>query len=446
MSENIPYIIAENGYYYVAYREKAKVPELVVSSKGVANGLSEEYNDGWDFGPDSYSPTSTSAIPYTQTDGVMEAINYANNNNFLNSNHIKPHIYLKDGLYNINETIQFPDFPSGGFSILADGDLGATLYATDNLSGPLINFTPSGGSYNLYFQGIVFQGYSSNTTNYFYYSNPSNTGDFHFYNCYFGGGNTAPANGVFYLDVGPGQTIDFIDCNVVPSNNLGVFTNSLNLSQSETASIRFTNCRISFYYDAPYGLKMETGSAQFVNCESHALDAPSGTSYTTPLIYVDGNTVENISFINHTILDTSTLLSIVNSGTVINLSIIGGSFINIDNQGLTGTYNIGSGSIVRALSTVPKQVYTVDGTTDGIIVYNINEYQRNYKKYVFIFEGYENDTTTNQSITFPLNFYYSAYITQNNTGLTISATTSGITITAPDSTTTYSGIVIVEGA
>ena len=77
MSENIPYIIAENGYYYVAYKEKAKVPELVVSSKGVANGLSEEYNDGLDFGPDTYNPTSTSAIPYTQTSGIYEASNYA---------------------------------------------------------------------------------------------------------------------------------------------------------------------------------------------------------------------------------------------------------------------------------------------------------------------------------------------------------------------------------
>ena len=80
MSENIPYIIAENGYYYVAYKEKAPVPEIVVSSKGVVNGLSEEYNDGWDFGPDSYSPTSTSAIPYTQTYGVNEALDYAQSN------------------------------------------------------------------------------------------------------------------------------------------------------------------------------------------------------------------------------------------------------------------------------------------------------------------------------------------------------------------------------
>ena len=73
---SIPYIIAEDGFYYVAYKEKVHTPEIVVSAKGVANGLSEEYNDGWDFGPDSYSPTSTSAIPYTETSGVQEAVQY----------------------------------------------------------------------------------------------------------------------------------------------------------------------------------------------------------------------------------------------------------------------------------------------------------------------------------------------------------------------------------
>ena len=94
MSETIPYIIAENGYYYVAYKEKVKSPYIVVSSKGVANGLSEEYNDGWDFGPDSYSPTSTSAIPYTQTAGWQEAINY-----IISQNGGK--IIVKNGIYDL---------------------------------------------------------------------------------------------------------------------------------------------------------------------------------------------------------------------------------------------------------------------------------------------------------------------------------------------------------
>ena len=78
---NIPLIIAENGFYYVAYKEKVKVPEIVVSSKGVANGLSEEYNDGWDFGPDSYDPNSTANPPYTQTTGTQEMFDYVSSRN-----------------------------------------------------------------------------------------------------------------------------------------------------------------------------------------------------------------------------------------------------------------------------------------------------------------------------------------------------------------------------
>ena len=73
----IPYVIQEGSFWYVAYKEKVKVPEVVVSAKGVANGLSEEYNDGWDFGPDSYDPTSTANPPYTQTSGIQEACDYS---------------------------------------------------------------------------------------------------------------------------------------------------------------------------------------------------------------------------------------------------------------------------------------------------------------------------------------------------------------------------------
>ena len=38
-----------------------------------------------------------------------------------------------------------------------------------------------------------------------------------------------------------------------------------------------------------------------------------------------------------------------------------------------------------------------------------------------------------------------AGISVNSTGLTVSPSSSQLTITSPDSTTTYSGIVIVEG-
>ena len=84
------------------------------------------------------------------------------------------------------------------------------------------------------------------------------------------------------------------------------------------------------------------------------------------------------------------------------------------------------------------------GTTAGSVAYsqiNIG----GLKVMILYFNGYENDTTTNQTIDYPLAFASYAGISLNTTGLTISTTTSGIVITAPDATTTYSGIVIVEG-
>ena len=52
---------------------------IIVSSRGISNGLSKVYNDGADFGPDTmlngtlpnqYGP------PYTKTSGLLEAVNY----------------------------------------------------------------------------------------------------------------------------------------------------------------------------------------------------------------------------------------------------------------------------------------------------------------------------------------------------------------------------------
>lgn len=88
---------------------------------------------------------------------------------------------------------------------------------------------------------------------------------------------------------------------------------------------------------------------------------------------------------------------------------------------------------------------TTNGTTAGTVVMNATIWSPLDRKYTITFDGYENDTTTDQTVGFPMAFSNSAIITGNNTGLTISASTTGITITAPDSTTTYSGIVIVEG-
>ena len=76
----IQYVIVENGYWYVAYKEKNPyIPYVTVSAKGIANGLSTEVNDGADFGPDSYDSTVEGSYdnpPYTQTSGILEAVGY----------------------------------------------------------------------------------------------------------------------------------------------------------------------------------------------------------------------------------------------------------------------------------------------------------------------------------------------------------------------------------
>ena len=71
--------------------------------------------------------------------------------------------------------------------------------------------------------------------------------------------------------------------------------------------------------------------------------------------------------------------------------------------------------------------------------------QGNGKQVTLTFSGYENDTTTNQTINFPTPFTVVPLILGNNTGLTITASTTGITITAPDVTTTYSGTAVIMG-
>ena len=140
---NIPYIIAENGFYYVAYKEKAKVPEIVVSSKGVANGLSEEYNDGWDFGPDSYDPTSTANPPYTETVGLQDAFNYLKVQN--------RKIVIQAGYYDIgNNTLTIPNIPNATIEI--EGEVPA---AQDAQSSSLPNNTV----------GVLIYSTSVNTNN-----------------------------------------------------------------------------------------------------------------------------------------------------------------------------------------------------------------------------------------------------------------------------------------
>ena len=60
------------GFFPDMWKNMKGRPYLTVSSKGLANGLSEYFNDGADFGPDSLQSDGS----LTQTVGIQEAINY----------------------------------------------------------------------------------------------------------------------------------------------------------------------------------------------------------------------------------------------------------------------------------------------------------------------------------------------------------------------------------
>jgi len=93
---------------------------------------------------------------------------------------------------------------------------------------------------------------------------------------------------------------------------------------------------------------------------------------------------------------------------------------------------------------------TLSGPTTGII-YWFQPFQGTaYKKVMVYLVGYENDTTTATIITFTTPFVTLNSITSNTTnGLStangsLSLTTTQLTIN-PNNTTTYTGIIVIEG-
>jgi hypothetical protein len=104
----------------------------------------------------------------------------------------------------------------------------------------------------------------------------------------------------------------------------------------------------------------------------------------------------------------------------------------------------GATPVWDAFGVIDDQSSTLAGTTAGAIDYTMPD-QGTFKKFAAYANGYENDTTTDQTITFQTAFVNAPAITANTTGLTLSASTTALTITAPNATTLYSGVIVVEG-
>ena len=103
------------------------------------------------------------------------------------------------------------------------------------------------------------------------------------------------------------------------------------------------------------------------------------------------------------------------------------------------TLDDGSGNMAANPATT-----SLAGTTAGTIDWAQPE-RGTRKVFIAVANGYENDTTTDQTITFPVAFANTPAVSVNTTGLTVTVTTTELSITAPDSTTTYSGVIEVIG-
>ena len=132
------------------YNFPKKLPYITVSAKGISNGLSTVFNDGADFGPDTYLGATTKnrlGPPYTQTSGIQEAINYARS--FANNNTAYlPEIHLAQGTYLVHQPI-YLKFTSTNIPPEVNGItnfsnvLPPILIGSGNTNG-MENFTPSG--------------------------------------------------------------------------------------------------------------------------------------------------------------------------------------------------------------------------------------------------------------------------------------------------------------
>lgn len=110
-------------------------------------------------------------------------------------------------------------------------------------------------------------------------------------------------------------------------------------------------------------------------------------------------------------------------------------------------YDATSGKwINQSFPSVPPS--TVAGTTAGTITIREEiDVINSVKKIMLVFNGYENDTANSQTINFPVALVSTSnpILLSNISGLTFNVTLTGITIIAPNSTNTFTGVVEVIG-
>ena len=463
-------------------------PYITVSAKGIVNGLSRYPNDGADFGPDTTLGATAPGqygSPYTETSAIQETISYAYNK--------QQKIFMTNGVFNV--TASFKAYPAGtsyGQILLPYNPSPNGVPPTPN---PMfIEIEGFGGIYGDVNGSGTTDGLPVPTGGTVIYFQPPSTPSSSTVGEYSGidGGDQTISNYVILrmnrvtLRQNPSPQFANMQLSALANVDLDRIRNDIYYSINATTSstlppISTSPTGVGIVYLDNNGINNRAwGSYRNISAVGyyygHAIQPSANVLYSNIYslfceygLYVVGDTTGNqISIYNFTAQFCAYSIYAVNPSTgsyKLNVSIhnyisIEGSNYVTSIDGPAGTTGFiefvsastpspptgnASGINVVYNRTGGPYISTTAGTSAGTIGQLLEIKTNYYQKYIFIINGYENDTTTNQTIDFYYGFYSFASITANTTGLTITATTSGITITAPNSTTTYSGIVIVEG-
>ncbi len=114
-------------------------------------------------------------------------------------------------------------------------------------------------------------------------------------------------------------------------------------------------------------------------------------------------------------------------------------------QNVKVSNSITTSSINTSVVNNSAQQTTIAGSTAGTLVASMPEQGPSYKKVIIYANGYENDTTTAQTYTFPVPFTNTPAVSVNSAGIPgVTVSTTSVSID-PDNTTAYTGWLIIEG-
>ncbi len=166
----------------------------------------------------------------------------------------------------------------------------------------------------------------------------------------------------------------------------------------------------------------------------------TGTATTTTVTALNGMQLNiaasTIAFSSANTVTTASTLYIAGAPAAGTNATITNPYALLIGGGAFGTYGPINSFIAQT---------TLSGTTAGTVVWSQPFQGGSMKRVLLYFNGYENDTSTAQTIVFSTAFSFSPMVTNSVTGLTVTATTTTLTIVAPNNTQLYSGWIIVEG-